>query len=92
VITAFGVGQRLFSWKFDYRPTADLGPGNRSVFAILDVPADTPSITGTFEWEVDVARRLMGRVVLVGARTRAVAFRIRLDSGETTLLQPEEIE
>jgi hypothetical protein len=90
VITAFGVGQRQFSWTFSSQPTADLEPGNRSVFAMLDLPTGTPSITGTFEWEVGVARDRMGRTGRVSARTRAVPFRIMLASGETTLVQPED--
>lgn len=90
VISAFGVGQRQFSWTFSSQPTADLEPGNRSVFAMLDVPVGTPSITGTFDWSVGVARQRIGRIGRVSTRTRTVPFRILLASGETTLVQPED--
>lgn len=89
VITAFGVGRPRFSWAFSARPTADLEPGNRSVFAVLDVPVATPTITGTFDWEVDITRSRMGVFEKVSTRSRTVPFRIRLDSGEATLMQPE---
>ncbi len=82
VLTSFGAGQSHFSWTFTARPGQSLYAGSRWVFAVLDMPAATPTVLGDFVGEVKVARRRLGEFETAKTRPCRKPFRLQLRDGD----------
>ena len=85
LVASFGVGRSAFSWTFTAQEGQPLFPSGRRVFAVIDVPAGTPAVLGTFVAEVEVARRRLGVWTSPDIPPRGRPFRLQLTDGSITL-------
>lgn len=85
LVTSFGGGQATFSWTFTAQDGQPLVPSGRRVFAVVDLPAATPAVLGTFVAEVIVARRRLGVYESLDVRPSRRPFRLQLTDGAITL-------
>ena len=85
LVTSFGTGQSAFSWTFTAQEGQPLFPSGRRVFAVVDVPAGTPAVLGTFVAEVVVSRRKLGVWTSLSIPPARRPFRLQLTDGSVTL-------
>jgi hypothetical protein len=62
VVTALDLGADGFGWTYQAQNGSPMSPGIRQTIAVLELPEDADVITGTFEAESVVTRRLLGLV------------------------------
>lgn len=62
VATALDLGAEGFGWTYQAQDGSPLSHGIRQATAVLELPQDTRGITGTFDGEAVVTRRLLGLV------------------------------
>jgi hypothetical protein len=65
VVTALDLGAEGFGWTYQAQNGSPMSPGVRQTVAVLELPNDIGGISGTFDAEAVVTRRLLG---LVGQR------------------------
>lgn len=80
VVTALDLGAEGFGWTYQAQNGAPMSPGIRQTIAILELPEDAGGISGVFDTEATVTRRLLG---LIGQHSTvpaqpAVPFHIKL--------------
>lgn len=80
VVTALDLNAAGFGWTYQAQNGAPISPGIKYAFAVLELPKDVGWISGTFDAEAVVTRRLGG---LVGRRSivpdqSPALFRIQL--------------
>lgn len=82
-IVAFGTGMSRFAWSLE--PTADypLTPSTRTVFAVLDLPKDAPSVVGMLSATAETGRPGLGALGRVTSRTRYQPFNITFPPHDT---------
>lgn len=66
VVTALDLGAQGFGWTYQAQNGSPLSPGIRQTIAILELAQDAGGISGAFDAEAVVTRRLLG---LVGQRS-----------------------
>ncbi|HEX3957483.1 MAG TPA: hypothetical protein VHZ03_12770 [Trebonia sp.] len=62
VVTALDLGAEGFGWTYQAQNGSPMSPGVRQTIAVLELPKDADVITGTFDSEAVVTRRLLGLV------------------------------
>jgi hypothetical protein len=85
VLTSFGAGRSVFSWTFTAQEGQPLVPSGRRVFAIIELPAGTPTLLGDLIGEVIVARKRLGVFEPIETRPCRRPFRLQLADGTVTL-------
>jgi hypothetical protein len=80
VVTALDLNADGFGWTYQAQNGAPMSPGIRQTIAVLELSKDVGGISGTFDAEAVITRRLLG---LVGRRSTVpvqppALFRIRL--------------
>lgn len=80
VLTALDLGADGFGWTYQAQDGAPMSPGIRRTIAVLELSKDADGISGTFDAEAVITRRLLGLVSrrsIVPDRPPA-SFRVRL--------------
>jgi hypothetical protein len=62
VVTALDLGAEGFGWTYQTQNGSPMSPGVRQTIAVLELPQDADGISGTFDAEAVVTRRLLGLV------------------------------
>jgi len=80
VVTALDLGAEGFGWTYQAQNGSPMSPGMRQTIAVLELPENVDEISGVFDTEAIVTRRLLG---LVDQRTIVpvqppASFRIKL--------------
>jgi hypothetical protein len=80
VVTALDLNTDGFGWTYQAQNGVPMSPGIRQTIAVLELPQDAGGISGTFDAEAVITRRMLG---LVGRRSTVpdqppALFRIQL--------------
>jgi hypothetical protein len=86
VVTALDFGAEGFGWTYQAQPGAALVPRVEETVAVLELPADTTALAGTFDAEAVITRRILG---ILEPRSTVpqeppVPFLLKLPSGATS--------